>query len=139
MVPKELRMDQGHFGRELHKWRINGDFKPLPSINVCQTVTSGPSGEKQTTHAIFRGRTDIRRQLGERFWSNIKGPLLQHGDELRAGDNVQLKFTEEYNKLIVLLGKKSLNLDEATFMRLYELQTQKKKSQVQLPKSSSHL
>lgn len=124
MVPANLRWDQGHFGREIHKWRVNGNFNPVPAVNVCQTITSAADGSKKTTSSVFRGKSDIRRVRGERYWTNLKGPLLTHGEQQRtSADNVTLAYSANYNELIKLLGKRSLNLNEDNFLHHYEEHT----------------
>jgi len=118
MVPAALRMDQGHFGQELSKWRIQGNFSPRGVVQVCQTKTS-PEGKPRTTSSQYHLQADIRRIGAERYWTDIKGPVLTHGELDRNLDVATIVFSEEYKQLIAILGKRTLNLNEDKFLALY--------------------
>ena len=118
MVPAALRMDQGHFGQELSKWRIQGNFSPRGVVQVCQRKTS-PEGKPRTTSSQYHLQADIRRIGAERYWTDIKGPVLTHGELDRNLDVATIVFSEEYKQLIAILGKRTLNLNEDKFLALY--------------------
>ena len=60
MVPEKLRLDQGHFGRELNKWKTSGTFANNRTVALMQYNTEST----QTSTAVYQAKNTIRRGWG---------------------------------------------------------------------------